>query len=195
MELWKFSPPTKNQNKQTPLICRGQHRTSWDFLLFAKLLSLSLAYLLPCSHLSTSLKCNLSKRTGSYVKERLSQNPRSGPVQDLSYGDLDLSGNQKTAPQLFPAPNMSAPPPPPPVINSSMGAANPGYQKSLNASRYTAAVTETFRYPDTTHCRGSRVVCKSQMAAIEPPVLPWNLMGLEWFADDRNPAVLLFWRR
>jgi hypothetical protein len=134
-------------------------------------LSLSLAYLLPCSHLSTSLKCNLSKRIGSYVKERLSQKPRSGPVQDLSYGDLDLSGNQKPAPQLFPRTI---------YVRSSHPS---GYQfqhrnwyprvsKSLNASWHPTAVTETFICPVTTQSRGSLLVCTSQMADLEPPVLP-----------------------
>ncbi len=127
---------------------------------------LSLAYLLPCSHLSTSLKSNLSKRIGSYVKERLSQKPRSGPVQDLSYGDLDLSGNQKTAPHLFPR-TIYVRPSPLPVINSSIGADNRGYQRAW--------------MPPGTHHRGHRNI---QMAELEPPVLPWNLMNLEWFARE-----------
>jgi hypothetical protein len=135
--------------------------------------SLSLAYLLPCSHLSTSLKSNLSKRIGSYVKERLSQKPRSGPVQDLSYGDLDLSGNQKTAPQLFPRTIYVRPSSP--LSRLSIPASElitAGIKEPECLLVYTTVVTETIKCPVTTRSRGSLLVCTSQMAAIEPAVLP-----------------------
>jgi hypothetical protein len=35
--------------------------------------------------------------------------------------------------------------------------------------------------PPGTHHRGHRNI---QMAELEPPVLPWNLMNLEWFARE-----------
>jgi len=181
MELWKFPPPTKNQNKQAPLVCRGRHRFSRDFLLFAKLLSLARFSFAVLS--SFHFPQVQFEQKNSFVRKRetLSKTEiwsRSGPqLWGLGFGREPKDGTS-----TFPAHNICPPLPSLRLSIPSSEMITAGIKEPEFLLVYTTAVTETFEWPVTTHNRGSLLVSTGQMAATEPPVPKWNLMNLEWFA-------------